>query len=934
MGADDAKGRSSESEASKPFQRGGEKDVSSGPVKDRGCTDIFCILIFAAAWVGFFFLTFANSGDGNPQKLFRPRDFRGDFCALEEQWASNLNLASHEKLTYMMNVTAAVDITVTQMLCSDTTATRLQSVLSGEALTDYLCSCCLSPCTQCYSARTISQYESHEAMEADVIERLAELSGRSSGGASITDHSLYSPTGANGDLFKSIFYGDSPYFVQVCTRSCSDTVTDPNRIYRWQPPADHELRAAWEAATTSGIISPSVFNAFQFEAVSSATCPYEEKYCIPWQGVEFNEMDFGHCEFKMSQDVVAAIGATAASVLEEDGVRAVREDMGSTLGDAVGDFTDTLDAFAVTAVCGFLIGLIFLVLMRFCVGVCVWFSIFVVVLLFIAAGALAWLRSGQCAGAGLLETGKQTSQAIATAAESTVTNGFDLGSESISGNGEDYRGVQRKSSSGKTCRQWSTTTYTATAYPDAGLTSNYCRNPAGEAPTIWCFTTDPDVYWETCDPLYVFQGECHEGYEVSNSDMRQALEISAYVIWGLGLLFMIIIGCMFRALRLAIAVNKVAAMFVYHKPAVLFVPMVQVLCAILWCLLWALSVSFLVSQVPDDHVPKEYFATYNEAFGTEDTPGKCTDMVPQGFVYKDEGDFTANGNPCSGNMGVFAAGEVAKCWRCGQPRYAITLAVWYSFFVYLWNNAFLVAVGQCTIAGACSAWFFAPRDDKRNVQAVRTGLWNCFRYHLGSLAFGAFIIAVVQFIRYVMKYFEKQAQAQKNYLCAAILKVAQCMVACFERCLKFLNRNAYIQIALLGKNFCTSAKNALMLIIRNFRRFAAVVALGSVIQFVGLMFICAGTTVVGYFIIKALHPDIPVALPVCLYFVMSYLIAQLYMNVFALATDTMLQCFIAAEEMGGDDDFVPGPLKNLLPAGPKQDAIKEGAEADDPGSTE
>ena len=31
---------------------------------------------------------------------------------------------------------------------------------------------------------------------------------------------------------------------------------------------------------------------------------------------------------------------------------------------------------------------------------------------------------------------------------------------------------------------------------------------------------------------------------------------------------------------------------------------------------------------------------------------------------------------------------------------------------------------------------------------------NVFRYHLGSLAFGSFIIAVIQFIRYLMKYYE------------------------------------------------------------------------------------------------------------------------------------------------------------------------------------
>mmetsp|Transcript_371 Transcript_371/g.1271 ORF Transcript_371/g.1271 Transcript_371/m.1271 type:complete len:934 (+) Transcript_371:88-2889(+) len=920
--------------AREPFQRGGEKDISAGPVQERHCTDMICIIIFAAAWVGYIFLTFANAGAGNPQKLYRPRDFRGSFCALEDQWASDISLKNQEKLTYMMNVTAAVDQALTQMLCAEATADSLRAVLSTADLADYECKCCLTPCDSCYSAWIITQYAGLGEMEADVINRLQQLS-TSTGLTSSGADSLFNPAGSNGELFRSIFYGDSPYFVKVCTSSCSETTVDDTRIYRWQPPGDHPLRNAWDAASQNSIISTDVFDAFSFKAVGYGACPYEDRYCVPWPGVEFDEMDLGHCEFKMTQDVISVIGSSAAGVLEEDGVRAVREDMGATLGDAVGDFTDTLDAFAVTALCGFLLGLVFLVLLRFCVGFCVWFSILVVFLLILAAGLLAWLRSGQCAGAGLFDSGKEASQAIASAAESAIDNsGVDLSSETLTGAGGDYRGAQKKTTSGKTCMAWSSTSsYTVADYPDAGLTSNYCRNPGEEAPTIWCFTTDPEVRWETCTPLFVFQDECHEGYEVSNKDMRKALEYTSYVIWGLSFLFLVTICCMFKAIRLAIAVNKVAAMFVYHKPQVLLVPMVQVVIVIVWCLLWALSVSFLVSQVAEDHVPKDYYATYFEAFGTEESPGACTGIVPQGFVWKDEGDFTAVGNPCSGDLGDIS-GIVPKCWRCGQPRYTIDWKVWCSFFVYLWNNAFLIAVGQCTIAGACAAWFFAPKDEKRSVNAVTTGLWNCFRYHLGSLAFGAFIIALVQFIRYVMKYFEKQAQAQKNYLCAAILKVAQCLVACFERCIKFLNRNAYIQIALLGKNFCTSAKNALMLILRNFRRFAAVVTLGSVIQFVGWMFICAGTTVLGYFIVKGLHPETSPAVPVALYFIMSYFIAQLYMNVFGLATDTMLQCFIATEEMGGDEDFVPGPLKTLLPAGPKQDAVKAGAEPDDPGSTE
>jgi len=176
------------------------------------------------------------------------------------------------------------------------------------------------------------------------------------------------------------------------------------------------------------------------------------------------------------------------------------------------------------------------------------------------------------------------------------------------------------------------------------------------------------------------------------------------------------------------------------------------------------------------------------------------------------------------------------------------------------------------------------------------------------------LFALVQFIRYTLMYFEKQASAAKNRVLVLVLKAVQCCIWCFEKCLKYLNKNAYIQIALVGKGFCTSAKAAFFLIFRNAARFGAVAILGSIINWIGIIFITVGTSVAGYFLLKALHPDVTPILPMAIYVASSYLVAKLYMNVFGLSVDTMLQCFIATEEMGGDSGFVPTQLQSLLPS--------------------
>jgi hypothetical protein len=237
----------------------------------------------------------------------------------------------------------------------------------------------------------------------------------------------------------------------------------------------------------------------------------------------------------------------------------------------------------------------------------------------------------------------------------------------------------------------------------------------------------------------------------------------------------------------------------------------------------------------------------------------------------------------------------------------------YVFFIYLWLNAFFIAAGQCIIAGAVGVWFFNQQDGGRVRGALRTSVWNTIRYHTGSLAFGSFIIAVVQFLRYCMKFLEKQAQARNNRVMVYVARAIQCCIYCFEKSLEYLNKLAYIQIALLGKNFCTSAKKAFYLVLRHFGRFAAVLLLGTALDRIGLITILSLTTFAGYCIQTTLYPEVSPLCPTLLFILNGYVVGKLYMNVFHLAIDTSLQCFIACEEMGVDAETVPKELRALVP---------------------
>lgn len=65
--------------------------------------------------------------------------------------------------------------------------------------------------------------------------------------------------------------------------------------------------------------------------------------------------------------------------------------------------------------------------------------------------------------------------------------------------GQSYQGTKNVTKSGLKCQAWSVQTPHSHSFTKSlGNQENYCRNPDGE-PKPWCYTTEKDTRWETCD---------------------------------------------------------------------------------------------------------------------------------------------------------------------------------------------------------------------------------------------------------------------------------------------------------------------------------------------------------------------------------------------------------------------------------------------------
>jgi len=421
---------------------------------------------------------------------------------------------------------------------------------------------------------------------------------------------------------------------------------------------------------------------------------------------------------------------------------------------------------------------------------------------------------------------------------------------------------------------------------------------------------------------------------MSDDTQRMAMHYSSAGVLGLAIFYCCLIFCIRNKVRLAIALNQVAASFVTQQPYSLAVPPSQILAVFCYFTIWIYFTLYIVSYISDFcrtcYVDGDF--THLEAHGVEGkyfdmeamgpvngVAGACTmsGVIPPAYLFAewgkddDVGDFKA----VPGTDPYNTTNSIFKCRSSPTEQLGENYRFWFALFNILWVNEFTIAFTQCSLAGAVAFWYFAKNDSKLNPKFVMIGLTNTARYHSGSVAMGSLIVAIIQLIKYYLQYLAEQQKRAKNKIMEIVFRLLAYLIWCVEKCVKFLNKNAYIQIAILGKKFCTSAKNAFWLILRNAGRIAVCALLAPFVRKFGVLFIMVFTTYIGYQILEtAFKDEIETPYGACaIYLLIGNVVGRLVMNVFGMAVDTSLQCFVADEELNGVvGDHTPPELKQFL----------------------
>ncbi|XP_035274688.1 choline transporter-like protein 1 [Anguilla anguilla] len=216
---------------------------------------------------------------------------------------------------------------------------------------------------------------------------------------------------------------------------------------------------------------------------------------------------------------------------------------------------------------------------------------------------------------------------------------------------------------------------------------------------------------------------------------------------------------------------------------------------------------------------------------------------------------------------------------------------WYHAVGLIWISEFLLACQQMTIAGAVVTYYFTR--DKSNLPLtpiVSSGL-RLARYHLGTVAKGSFIITLVEIPRLILMYIHNQLKGRENACARCMLKACICCLWCLEKCLRYLNQNAYAATAINSTSFCTSARDAFVILVENALRVAAINTVGDFVLFLGKVLIVSCTAFAGVLALNYQRDYTVWVLPLLIVCLFAFLVAHCFLSIYEIVVDVLFLCF-------------------------------------------
>ena len=450
------------------------------------------------------------------------------------------------------------------------------------------------------------------------------------------------------------------------------------------------------------------------------------------------------------------------------------------------------------------------------------------------------------------------------------------------------------------------------------------------------------------------------GEDWKKDDTKETYQ--AYGVWGLGIAFLSLGGlwvafiiCICSKIELACVITEIAGNAIRDMSAVVLLPLIQVAGLVLFLVPWVYYMAGVNSQ-------GSYVKTYTESTNTttyswEFDTGMgnqytqtffmfCYFWTTQfivamgqlilavafkGWYFNDpmtDEDMKAAMNPlnycptccccccsccCGGEKEEEdkKAVETTKTEDGEAPKQGCTIG---GCIKAIFNCIFtlIAKIVKCAMYIANCLISCGGGAPERGNMVVFGAFFEAIYYHIGTAAAGSLIIAIIKTIQYIVAKVQYEVNKKLKHagpikwIANAILCCIQCCLWCIEKCMKFINKHAYIITAVRGKSFCAAACDAFFLICRNIRLIGAITVVQEFSVLLGKVFILMVTGFLSYVYMEqelgdCTNPDKPCVNsligPTLFVMILAYFIADMFCSIYSMAIDCIMHCYLVDHEV-------------------------------------
>ena len=170
--------------------------------------------------------------------------------------------------------------------------------------------------------------------------------------------------------------------------------------------------------------------------------------------------------------------------------------------------------------------------------------------------------------------------------------------------------------------------------------------------------------------------------------------------------------------------------------------------------LWALVIALYLASVGE----QEHRVVFNNQTEDSLTSCMCADQNITANATCDFHQFEAD------NCSTVCPGAICQFVKYTKNK-DYSLLSFVNLFGLYWGVFFFGAFGELVLAGVFSQWYWTLDKSKDLPSfALGTAIWNATVFHLGTVAFGSLVIAIIRMIRTILEYVEKKLKMFNNDL--------------------------------------------------------------------------------------------------------------------------------------------------------------------------